>query len=47
LAALSNPTAGDAAALAAFSWLSSPLAIVIMLSLVVGLLMVVLFGYTS
>jgi uncharacterized membrane protein (DUF106 family) len=47
LIALSNPAAGDAAALAAFSWLSSPLAIVIMLSLVVGLLMVVLFGYTS
>jgi uncharacterized membrane protein (DUF106 family) len=30
-----------------FSLLSSPLAIVIVLSLVVGLLMVVLFGYTS
>src|SRR6202041_4154752 len=29
------------------SWLTSPLAIVIVLSLVVGLLMVVLFGYTS
>src|ERR1035438_9366807 len=30
-----------------FSWLTSPLAIVIFVSLVVGLLMVVLFGYTS
>jgi len=41
LTALYNPTAGYAAALAAFSWLTSPLAIVIALSLVVGLLMVV------
>lgn len=41
--ALSNTTAGYAA----FSWLSNPLAIVIVVSLVVGLLMVVLFGYTS
>jgi uncharacterized membrane protein (DUF106 family) len=47
LIALSNPTAGYAAVLAASSWLTSPLAIVIALSLVVGLLMVVLFGYTS
>lgn len=47
MAAPSITTAGYAAALAAFSWLSSPLAIVIVLSLVVGLLMVVLFGYTS
>lgn len=41
--------AGNAAAVAAFhfSLLTSPLAIVIVLSLVVGLLMVVLFGYTS
>ncbi|MGA8539573.1 MAG: hypothetical protein WB566_08730 [Terriglobales bacterium] len=41
--------AGYAAAIAAlnFSLLTSPLAIVIVLSLVVGLLMVVLFGYTS
>ena len=45
--ALSNPTAAYAVALAAFSWLASPLAIVIALSLVVGLVMVVLFGYTS
>jgi hypothetical protein len=36
-----------AAAIAAFSWLTSPLAIVTALSLVVGLVMVVLFGYTS
>jgi uncharacterized membrane protein (DUF106 family) len=47
LTALSNPTASYAAAFVAFSWLTSPLAIVIALSLVVGLLMVVLFGYTS
>jgi uncharacterized membrane protein (DUF106 family) len=47
LTALSNPTAGYAAAIAAFALLTSPLAIVIVLSLVVGLLMVVLFGYTS
>jgi uncharacterized membrane protein (DUF106 family) len=47
LIALSNPTAGYAAALAAFSWLTSPLVIVIALSLVIGLVMVVLFGYTS
>jgi hypothetical protein len=44
-------SAGHALAVAAFqfsfSLLSSPLAIVIVLSLVVGLLMVVLFGYTS
>lgn len=41
--------AGHAAAIAAFhfSLLTSPLAMVIVLSLVVGLLMVVLFGYTS
>ena len=48
---LSNPPAiaSHAAAIAAFSlsWLTSPLAIVIVVSLVVGLLMVVLFGYTS
>jgi uncharacterized membrane protein (DUF106 family) len=38
-----------AAAIAAsnLSWLTSPLAIVIIVSLVVGLLMVVVFGYTS
>lgn len=44
---LSNPI--YAAAIAAFNLalLASPLAIVIVLSLVVGLLMVVLFGYTS
>src|ERR1039457_3711033 len=36
-----------AIAAAQFSWLTSPLAIVIFVSLVVGLLMVVLFGYTS
>ncbi len=39
--------AGHVIVIAAFSWLTSPLAIVVMLSLVVGLLMVVLFGYTS
>src|SRR5208337_6786 len=41
--------AGHALAVAAFKFflLTSPLAIVIVLSLVVGLLMVVLFGYTS
>ncbi len=48
---LSNPPAiaSQAAAIAAFnlSLLTSPLAIVIVVSLVVGLLMVVLFGYTS
>ncbi|HSZ62128.1 MAG TPA: hypothetical protein VK828_10045 [Terriglobales bacterium] len=47
MAALSNPTRMYAAAIAAFSWLTSPLAIVTALSLVVGLVMVVLFGYTS
>jgi uncharacterized membrane protein (DUF106 family) len=36
-----------AIAAAQFSWLTSPLAIVIFVSLVVGLVMVVLFGYTS
>src|SRR4030088_445976 len=35
------------AAIASFSLLTSPLAIVIVVSLVVGLLMVVLFGYSS
>ncbi len=48
---LSNPPAiaSHGAAIAAFSlsWLISPLAIVIVVSLIVGLLMVVLFGYTS
>ena len=34
-------------ALLALSLLTSPLAIVVMLSVVVGLLMIVLFGYTS
>lgn len=34
-------------ALVGWSWLASPLAIVIWISLVIGLLMVVLFGYTS
>jgi uncharacterized membrane protein (DUF106 family) len=51
LTVLSNPPAiaSHAAAVAAFnlSLLTSPLAIVIVVSLVVGLLMVVLFGYTS
>jgi len=51
LIVLSNPPAiaSQAAAVAAFnlSLLTSPLAIVIVVSLVVGLLMVVLFGYTS
>src|SRR5258707_13866119 len=49
--ALSNPLAIAcyAAAVAAFnlSLFTSPLAIVVVVSLVVGLLMVVLFGYTS
>jgi hypothetical protein len=36
-----------AAVISSFSMLTSPLAIVILLSLVIGLLMVVLFGYTS
>jgi uncharacterized membrane protein (DUF106 family) len=42
-------TAAARAALAAFSlsWLMSPLSIVIIVSVVVGLLMIVLFGYTS
>jgi hypothetical protein len=42
-------SAGHAVAIAAFKLflLTSPLAIVVVLSLVVGLLMVVLFGYTS
>ena len=48
---LSNPPAiaSHAAVIAAFnlSLLTSPLAIVVVVSLVVGLLMVVLFGYTS
>ena len=48
---LSNPPAiaSHAAAIGAFnlSLLTSPLAIVVVVSLVVGLLMVVLFGYTS
>jgi hypothetical protein len=41
--------AGQGAAFWAFnvSWLTSPLAIVIFVSLVIGLVMVVLFGYTS
>jgi len=39
--------AGQAVVATAFSLLTSPLAIVVILSLVVGLLMVVLFGYTS
>jgi uncharacterized membrane protein (DUF106 family) len=51
LTVLSNPIAiaGHAVAIAAFQFLllNSPLAIVVVLSLVVGLLMVVLFGYTS
>jgi uncharacterized membrane protein (DUF106 family) len=51
LTVLSNPPAiaSQAAAVAAFnlSLLTSPLAIVVIVSLVVGLLMVVLFGYTS
>lgn len=36
-----------AIALSGISWLTSPLAIVLILSLVIGLVMVVLFGYTS
>lgn len=36
-----------AIAMFALSWLTSPLSIVIVVSLVVGLVMVVLFGYTS
>ena len=42
-------TAAHASAWAAvgFSWLMSPLSIVIFVSVVVGLLMIVLFGYTS
>src|SRR5277367_6504605 len=42
-------THGIAIAIAtlSLSWLTSPLAIVIVVSLVVGLVMVVLFGYTS
>jgi uncharacterized membrane protein (DUF106 family) len=51
LIVFSNPPAiaSQAAAIAAFnlSLLTSPLAIVIVVSLIVGLLMVVLFGYTS
>jgi uncharacterized membrane protein (DUF106 family) len=49
LIALSKLTAAPAAAavFAFMSMLTSPLAIVVWLSLVVGLLMVVLFGYTS
>jgi uncharacterized membrane protein (DUF106 family) len=51
LTVLSKATAsaGHAAAVAAFRFalLTSPLAIVVVVSLVVGLLMVVLFGYTS
>jgi uncharacterized membrane protein (DUF106 family) len=51
LKVLSNPLAmaSHAPAIAAFnlSLLTSPLAIVVVASLVVGLLMVVLFGYTS
>ena len=51
MTALSNPRAiaSHAAAIAAFnlSLLTSPLAIVIVASLIVGLAMVVLFGYTS
>jgi uncharacterized membrane protein (DUF106 family) len=41
--------AGHATTVAAFgtSWLTSPLSIVVIVSLVIGLLMVVLFGYTS
>lgn len=43
------PIARDAVAIAAYEFflLTSPLAIVVVLSLVVGLLMVVVFGYTS
>lgn len=42
-------TVAPAATWAAFglSWLASPLSIVIILSVVIGLLMIVLFGYTS
>jgi uncharacterized membrane protein (DUF106 family) len=51
LSALSNSAAivgrGTAFAMFASSWLTSPLAIVVVVSLVIGLVMVVLFGYTS
>ena len=49
MAILSQPVASPAyaAALAWLSLLGSPLAIVVMLSVVVGLLMILLFGYTS
>jgi hypothetical protein len=47
LNAFSKPTPTAGTALFQFSLLTSPLAIVVALSLVVGLLMVVLFGYTS
>jgi uncharacterized membrane protein (DUF106 family) len=45
----SNSMARHEAAILTFSmsWLTSPLAIVIFVSLVIGLVMVVLFGYTS
>jgi uncharacterized membrane protein (DUF106 family) len=43
--AIASPVAAIAAS--SLSWLTSPLAIVIVVSLLVGLLMVVLFGYTS
>jgi len=42
-----HPSAVVNVALFALSLLSSPLAIVVLLSVVVGLLMIVLFGYTS
>jgi uncharacterized membrane protein (DUF106 family) len=51
LSSLSNSAAiigrGTAFAMFVSSWLISPLAIVIVVSLVIGLVMVVLFGYTS
>ena len=46
MTAISNPIATGIVAFA-IAWLTSPLAIVIFVSLVVGLVMFVLFGYTS
>jgi hypothetical protein len=49
LAILSQPVVAGAVALASsgWSWLTSPLSIVVVLSVVIGLGMIVLFGYTS
>ncbi|MFZ3264721.1 MAG: hypothetical protein WA172_12035 [Terriglobales bacterium] len=46
-AARASASAASASLLFLPAWLLSPLAIVVMLSVVVGLLMIVLFGYTS